>query len=822
MHLVLLVSVALAATSPRASATGQPPLPSTGIIRGVVTALGGEVALPDSHVEVERITPDRPSTPAVASIRSDQRGRFQVAPVVPGRYRVSASLLGFLPASREVDVAPGRGVDVTIDLPIEGTSEVVQVVPEVRVEVGVSLGSAGLLDFAQLETALAGDASISDVLPLLPGVIHGPAGVSIKGGRPTQSVLLVGTADFADPSTGESDFRLPSGAVDSLEVVPSPYAVEFGRFSAGVTLIEPRKGGDAWRFSLGGVNPSFRTKRGSPLTVIGVESFTPRATLGGPIVGSRLFLMQSAQFRFRSTDISSRPQDERTRTVSFGSFTRLDATAIRGHALTAIVGLFPESRRFATLGTFDPPEVTASTRRQAINVGVGTKGPAWGPTALEHLVHVKAHSVDVTGQGSAPMEFLPSSRRGNYFNDQWRDAWAVQWRSVLSGLGQHLAGTHFYRAGIDLVRSSFQETSAYRPVLIKRDDGSLARSVVFETPGRADAAATDVAVFSQDRWQPAARVLVDTGIRLDRDGVTGASTFSPRLGVRFTFGARDGMTLGGGLGRFVERTPLTLGTAEALAGRTITDFGEDGQPRGSAQRFAPRVGAAGLHPPTALTWHLNYDLRITREVSLRANVLDRRTTSEYVVTSEVEADTGWLSLDSRGRSFYRELAVGARYASGTRLVVDAAYVRSTGRADVNTYAAFLGTIRDPIVRANAYAPTETDAPNRVVAQFRGEASRWRMASTFEFRDGLPYSALNALQDYVGRPNSAGRLRPFASFDVIAERRLSVRTLRPWVGLQLVNGLGRFNPNDVQRNVDAADYGTMYNSESRRLRLTVRF
>jgi hypothetical protein len=97
-----------------------------------------------------------------------------------------------------------------------------------------------------------------------------------------------------------------------------------------------------------------------------------------------------------------------------------------------------------------------------------------------------------------------------------------------------------------------------------------------------------------------------------------------------------------------------------------------------------------------------------------------------------------------------------------------------------------------------------------------------MASTFEWRDGLPYSVVNALQEYVAPPNAAGRLRRFASFDVIAERRMSVRKLRPWVGLQLVNALGRFNPNDVQGNVDAGDYGTMYNSGPRRLRLTLRF
>jgi hypothetical protein len=63
---------------------------------------------------------------------------------------------------------------------------------------------------------------------------------------------------------------------------------------------------------------------------------------------------------------------------------------------------------------------------------------------------------------------------------------------------------------------------------------------------------------------------------------------------------------------------------------------------------------------------------------------------------------------------------------------------------------------------------------------------------------------------------------FASLDLSVERRFKVGKVRGWVGLQLFNSLGRFNPKDVQGNVDAVDYGTFYNSDPRRLRLTLRF
>ena len=287
-------------------------------------------------------------------------------------------------------------------------------------------------------------------------------------------------------------------------------------------------------------------------------------------------------------------------------------------------------------------------------------------------------------------------------------------------------------------------------------------------------------------------------------------------------GARDRVTVGAGVGRFVEATPLVIGNRDALAARTVEDFDASGQPVGTVTRLVPRFGASDWQTPRALTWHAESAWRVRPPISLRAGVLVRRSTNEYVVTQSWSGESGWLDLDSRGRSLYREVAVGARYSTGTQLTVDVGYVRSAARSDLNGAAGFLGTLRDPIVRDPAYGPAPADAPNRLVGQFRSGAGHWRAASTFEVRDGFPYYALDERQEYVGLPHPAGRRRRVVGLDVIVERRLQVRRLRPWVGLQVVNGLGRFNPRDVQNNVASGDFGTMYDSARRRVRLTLRF
>ena len=87
-------------------------------------------------------------------------------------------------------------------------------------------------------------------------------------------------ASLTDTSTGAPLFRLPVDAIDSVEVLPNPYAVEFGRFSSGLTLINTKSGGDQWRVALNTPELSFRVSRTQQWKPIGIESFGPRVGVG--------------------------------------------------------------------------------------------------------------------------------------------------------------------------------------------------------------------------------------------------------------------------------------------------------------------------------------------------------------------------------------------------------------------------------------------------------------------------------------------------------------------------------------------------------------
>jgi hypothetical protein len=781
-----------------------------------VTALGGEVLLPGAVVAA---TPEGGG--ATRTVLTDDHGRFRLPGLPTGRWRLSASLAGFQEAAAEATVEAGRETEVALDLALAQVTETVVVRPEVRLDFGASLGSSGIVEAAQLQEAPLGEVSVQAALPLVPGVVRGPDGISVKGGRPTQSSLMVGDADATDPAVGDVEFRLPGDAVAQIEVLPNPYAVEFGRFSSGVTVIQPRRGGQAWRLSLSDINPAVRTKRGRLFTPLGVESFQPRVAINGPVVPERLFLAQSLQLRYTDRDIRSRPQSDRVRRQGLASFTRLDARVAPGQTVTAMLSVLPERRRSANLGTFDPPEVAANTRHDIYHATLGAENALGSTLMLESLVQLKHYGIRTGGQGERPMVLTTTERAGHFFNSQERVGRGWQWRETLAGAVTGPGGAHFLKAGLDLERKTLSAWSRSRPVVVLGPDGVPTRTITFEGGDRLAAEGTDVAGFVQDRWQPREGLVVETGVRADRDGVLRTTIVSPRAGVRATVGT---VTVGGGVGRFVERTPLVAGTFEAFEARTETRFGDAGGITAGPTTYAPRLAGDGFEPSRALTWHAEYHQRVTGALSVRASVLDRRGSHELVVNPESGPAPGlaWVTLDDAGRSRYREAAFGAHYARGGAITADLSYVRSSARAVISSLGAYFASLRDPIVREAQYGRADADVPHRVIGQFRGRAGPWRASAVLEVRNGLPYSAVDAWQDYVGRVNDAGRLRWYQVLDLQVDRRVRIGTLRPTIGVQAFNVLNRFNPRDVQRNAADPTYGWLYNSDPVRFRVMVRF
>lgn len=812
--LALLIAFPASAQQPRVPPGSQ--TAAAGIIEGFVTTQGRTIPLGGAQITVRNALDEE-----VASVISEADGRFRITALPAGRYRVVVSLEGFESTTFTALVTAGATTNLAADLPLAAISQTVEVVgSKSDVASGPTIGRSEAIDGKEMDV-YTGGGGFQSALRLLAGIIEVPGGLSIKGGRPSQAGVQLGSGTLVDPATGLSNVSLPDDAIDSVSVLPNPYAVEYGRFSSGLVVIRTRRAGDKWKLRLNNLDPTFRTRRGSMFDIKGIASFAPRLETGGPLVKGRLFVEQTAQFRYGVSDVPSRPEDELKKTTWFSSFTRVDANLTPRHSVVGTGGFFPSVVRQATLGTFTPPDATADLRSHVNHAGL-TERALWSDTIFSEVTfQTRDNEIDVEPQGRAPMQLLPETTLGNFYNTQRRNTATYQVVGTMSGT-RTFGGLHLFKAGFDLLRSNYNGTSASGPVLIKREDGTLARRLDFEGPTRQLVNSTDIALFAQDRFQPNGRWYLEFGGRVDRDGVLDRFNVTPRIGAAILLNESGSSVLRGGYGLFYERTPSTVGAFRQFESAIDTRFAADGTTLLAPPiRFVHQI-APELRTPRSRTWDVGFEHRVNEHLTLHGSVIERSGDHELVVSPIRNGASGSLLLSSAGRSRYRDAEVGVHVTRGPSLDVNASYVRSLARGNLNALNNFYDSVMWPIVSTDAYAPLYADVPRRLLARGRlMPTSRWLVVGIFDWRSGTPWSATDESLEFIG-PRQAFRFPSRVRTELGVEHRFRIFKLEPWIGVRAYNAFNAFLPTDVQANVTSPNFGRFYNSEYRQLRLQVRF
>jgi hypothetical protein len=760
----------------------------------------------------------------ITHLLSEGDGTFHFDDLRPGRYTVTATLDGFETSTLPALVVAGSATDVPLDLRLALRAERVEVVASTAVvpDAG-TLSSSEAVQKKELEEMAPGG-GVQSALRLIAGVIKVPGGLAIKGGRPSQAGMQLGPGMFVDPATGLTQGSLPDDAIDSVTVLPNPYAVEFGRFSSGLVVIQTKRAADHWQTRINELDPNFRVTRDNLFHVIGIASFSPRLETSGPIIKDKLFVAQSMQYRYNVNDIASRPQSDVQTLQRFSSFTRVDGNLSPKHSIVAVAGFFPSVFENATLGTFTPPAATVDIHSGVNTAGI-TERALWTANVFsETTVEVNRYSSDVVPQGSAAMQLLPENTLGSFFNHQQRTTSTEQLVETLSGTSHGDLGLHLYKIGFDFLHTQFDGTSQSAPVLIDRSDGTLARRLDFLPSGPQTISSNDLAVYAQDRVQPSTRWYVEFGGRVDRDGVIGRVNFTPRVGSAVLLNESGTSVLRAGYGLFYERTPSAAGVFDRYESYTDTRYAADGTtPLGLPVLFQ-HTTMSDLRTSRSGTWDLAFDQRFNKMWSVHIGFIDRRGSNELIVepVAGVPGEPSQLLLNSSGQSMYREAEIGVHFSLGARADVNATYARSTARADLNAFTTFFDNVLQPVVGENEYAPARADAPNRLLARWRFmPADKWLATGVLDWRSGLPYSTVNEMLDFVG-PRDSQRFPTYFRVDVGLEHRFRILGFQPWIGARIDNVLDSWLPSDVQANITSPAFATFYNSELRQLRVQVRF
>ncbi|HEU0175770.1 MAG TPA: carboxypeptidase regulatory-like domain-containing protein [Blastocatellia bacterium] len=776
----------------------------------------------------------------VSAIATDEKGEAAAANLSPGKYEIVVSKDGFeTRAQQDVTLTAAAAVEVKFTL-------VPKIALSDKVDISASASAAATpeqtasvateLQASQIKYLPSKPTTVSDALPLVPGVIRSPQGeIKISGSSENRSAFIVNSADVTDPATGQFGMTVPVDSVQTINVFQTPYLAQYGRFTAGVVSVETKRGGDKWNFELNDPLPEFRILGGH---LRGLRDATPRVVFNGPLIKNRLYVSQGTEYALHQRPVQTLAYpDKETKTESVNSFTQLDYLVSGTQTLTGTFHLAPRKDSFVGLDFFDRRPVTPNWKGKDYT-GTLIDRLTLGQNLLESLVSVKNYTVNVFGQGVADMNLTPTGNTGNYFSTQNREARRAEWMETFSfkpiQSSGMFEGEHNFKVGSIIARTSNRGEFIARPVNILDDQGTLLRRIDFQGGQPFDRADLETDFFGQDHWVVSPRLAIDYGLRFERQGITETFRLAPRAGLAWSPFEDRKTVLRSGYGIFYDRVPLSVYAFDKYPDQVMTTFAPDGSVIDGPRRFFnitdraelrrnPFIGGgsnAGNFAPYSGTFNVEIEHAFTPWLRLRGNYLSSNSSGVIVINPKVVQDQDALVLGGGGKSRYRQFEmVGKMLFQDGKQQLFLSYVNSRSRSDVNEFNTYIGNFPFPIVRLNQFARGSADLPNRFLGWGLFNLPwKMRVAPILEYRNGLPYSMIDSSQAYVGEVNSE-RFPNFFSLDSRVSKDFQVSQKYAFrfsvSGFNLTN---HFNALDVHRNTADPESGAFFGNYNRRFRL----
>jgi hypothetical protein len=760
-------------------------------ITGRVSAATGQDQMHDlAGIQVKLSGP--PLGAVSRSTVTDEDGHYQFLQLPQGTYRLEANPEGFRPWVATVTLGQDQAALEDVLLHINSAVQGIEVRGDTSEISTESTEAATPLSDQELNTLPLAQQKFTDALSLTPGVVRTPEGrLNFNGQTESEGLLLINSTENVDPVTGSFAIPLPVDVIESMSVHEAPDSAEYGGFSGGLTQIETKPPSDAWNYRVHDFLPGFRGKSGH---LRGIADFTPRVVFGGPLVKSKLNFTEELTWEVRNQPVRGLPWPyNETRTRSVTSFTQFQMILSSHHLLDVNVNAFPLRRRFADINALIPQTASSNYNQNGVSVGV-SDSYQWSSGALLNTAFRYTRFVsDAEGQGVADMLITPEGWGGNYFNSWSRTGNEIEFRPAFQFAAKAWHGQHELKIGEDISRRSYTGSSVSHPVELLREDGSVAKQIAFQGAGILHGAATEVSEFVEDDWNLDAHLAFDIGARLSTQSIGRGAAFGPHVGVAYSPG-QDGKTvIRAGTGVFYGHVPLLAADFTDNPARVISFFDPSGAivggpillrnvylpsgPRAATQFVQNNPGTS----PRTFTAHLEVERELRRNLSIRLSYLDSQTQHLFTVNPLLNPTAGdsLLGLANDGTSHYRQFEATVRARPVERSELNVSYIWSRARGDLNTLSDFFVPFEQPVIRPNVSGITSSDVPHRLVTWGLFPLP-WKVtfSPVVDVRNGLPFSEVDVLQNYLGVPNSL-RFPVFFSLDVKIYREFALRV--PFMG-----------------------------------------
>ena len=757
-------------------------------------------------------------------------GAVDFANLPCGPVNVSAAKQGFDPATGDVTMTSAARAQITLTLrPQAQRSSVDVTATAAPIEQASSQSTEVRL--GEVKVLPTNPATVSEILPLVPGIVQSPNGeITIAGAGEQRSALVVNQTDVTDPATGKFGQTIPVDSIESVNVLNTPFLAQYGRFTSGVVAVETRRGGEKWHSELNDPFPDFRIRSWH---MRGIRDVSPRFVVGGPLLRNRLYINTALQYNFQRESVLTLPFPfNESKKEWVNSFTQLDLVLSPKQIVTATFHFSPQHINFVNPDYFNPQPVTPSYAQHNY---VGTVADHWGIFGgiLDSSLSIQRFNVVIGSQGGAEMVLNPLRNSGNYFGVQNRDARRTEWLETWSLVPLRAAGTHLLKMGTSLTGSADNGQFTYRPVNIVNNTGQLLERIDFSNRNPFSRNDLELTAFAQDHWSLGPRISFDYGFRVENQQLPDSLRIAPRAGIVVAPFPGESTVFRAGFGQFYDHVPLNVYTFSRYPQRTVTFYNPDGSINGAPIEYVNVIGSitgprsffvngeqvAGGFSPRGATWNVQVEHIFAPWLHLRGVYSDNRSVGLVVFEPETTPTGNEIVLNGDGSSRYREAEITAKFNWKDRQQLNFSYTRSSAEGSLNSFDGYLGNFPNPLVRPDVYARLPGDLPNRFLwwGSFNVRRPQLQILPIVEYRSGFPYSSLNMLQDYAGVPNS-NRFPNYFSLDARFAKDFKVSskyTVR--LSLTGLNFTNHFNALAVHANTSDPQYGIFFGDYHRRYR-----
>jgi hypothetical protein len=763
--------------------------------------------------------------------QTNPQGHARFVNLPPGTYSISVSKEGFETVSKaDIHLASGAPVSVELVLiPSLARKESIEVKGEApSVEQGATTSND--ISGKAVKELPGRPATVSDALPLIPGVIRAPGGtLQISGSGEHRSALIVNSADVTDPSTGQFGLTVPMDSVETIQVFQTPFLAQYGKFSAGLVSVETKRGGDKWKWELNDPFPEFRIRSWH---LRGLRDATPRINFSGPLLPGKLYFTEGAEYEIRKTAIYTLPfPNNQKKKEGINSFSQLDWVKSEKHLVTATVHIAPQRLEFVNMNYFNPQPTTPDAGTHNYT-GTVSDHLSWHGGLLDNTLSLTRFDAKVWAKGPADLIITPGGNRGNYSANQNRDAMRAGLSSNFSFAAFNRGGDHSIKIGYYVADSLDRGEITRHPINILNAQQQLLERIFFI--GGSPFSKTDIeySMFAQDHWVITPHLALDYGVRGESQQRSQAFRLAPRGGLSWSPFAKTGTVIRGGYGLFYDRVPLNVYSFDKYPAPVITMYDTAGQVSGGPFVYRRGLGTVlsrspfvfqepvdGNFSPSTDTWSVQVEQPVSTFLRLRVGYQQNRSDG-LVVLNPSEPDsttnTGTYLLTGTGKSRYRQFELSARVRMRAERQIFLSYVSSSARGDLNDFNNYLGSFPAPIVRRNRFGDLPSDMPHRFLAWgVLPLPHKFTVSPIVELRNGFPYLETNAIQNYAGVPYSS-RFPVFFSADARVSKDFKVSkqySIRLSVsGFNLTN---HFNPEAVHGNTGDPAFGYFFGHRGRR-------